>query len=183
MIIETIFSTRCASGEGNFAPMGMQRMDATTVLVRPFIASRTWENLNRSGFAVAGITDSILPFVYAVTKARELDSFPASRVPCPVPTDLCGWFELELKRISLEGQRGECLFWIVHEEYGRPFTGFNRARCAILDSLVAATRIDVRGREPFLAEYARAFELTNRTGDEEERLALRLIAEWTGGIA
>ncbi|HOI81477.1 MAG TPA: DUF447 family protein [Synergistales bacterium] len=183
MIIETIFSTRSADGENNFAPMGMERTDAATVLVRPFRSSLTWENLNRNGFAVAGITDSILPFVYAATKDRKLGSFPAFRVPCHVPADPCSWVELELKRISLEGERGECIFRIVHEEYRRPFSGFNRARYAILEALVAATRVDIRGREPFLAEYARAVELTRRTGGEEERLALLLIEKWTGGIA
>ncbi len=183
MIIETIFSTRSAGGENNFAPMGMERTDDTTVLVRPFDSSHTWENLKHNGFAVAGITDSILPFVYAVTKDRKLGSFPAFRVPCHVPSDPCSWLELEIRRISLEGERSACIFKIVHEENRRAFSGFNRARCAILEALVAATRIDIRGKDPFLSEYARAVELTRRTGGDEERLALRLIEEWTGGIA
>jgi len=182
MIIEVILSTRNGNGEDNFAPMGMERIDETTVLIRPFRDSGTWANLNEKGFAVASITDSILPFVHAVARDNMPGHFPAYMVPCGVIDDPCGWLELELKRISIEGDRGHCLFEVAYEESRRPFTGFNRSRCAILEALVAATRIHVRGKEPFLAEYRRAVELTERTGGEEERLALRLVGELTGGI-
>ena len=182
MIIEVLLSTKSPCGENNFAPMGMERIDETMVLVRPFRDSRTWANLNERGYAVASITDSILPLVHAVVKDRLPDHFPAYLVPCGVIEDPCGWAELELKRISLEGDRGHCLFEIAYEESRRPFGGFNRSRCAILEALVAATRIHVRGKETFLEEYRRAVELTERTGGEEERLALRLIGELTGGI-
>lgn len=162
--------------------MGIERLNEMTVLIRPFKTSRTWENLNMNGFAVASITDSVLPFVHAVLKDRNPDCFPAYMVPCVVVEDPCRWVEIEMTEISLEGDRGRCLFHIVHEESHRHFLGFNRARCALLEALTAATRIEINGKEPFLEEYARAVDLTERTGGEEEKLALCLIGEWTGGI-
>lgn len=183
MIVETILSTINLEGTDNFAPMGIQTSDDGKVIVRPFRGSRTWDNLASGDFAAANITDSALSFVLSVVDPARLRTAPALRAPCSVLEDFCERLELKMTERNLDGPRGLCVFSVIHRETGRPFSGFNRARCAIVEALVAATRISVNGPAPFEHKYAAAVDLVERTGGPDEEKALLLLGRWTGGIA
>jgi len=163
--------------------MGMETNDDGKVIIRPFSGSHTWENLASGDFAAANITDSVLSFVLSVVDPTRLITVPALRAPCSVLEDSCGRLELKMVERNLSGQRGLCVFEVLHREAGRPFSGFNRARCALVEALVAATRISVNGPAPFIERYETAADLVERTGGPEENEALRLLHQWTGGIA
>lgn len=75
-----------------------------------------------------------------------------------------------------------CRFSVVHEEGLAFFQGHNRARCALIEAAVAATRIHVLGTGPFRSELSRACALVEKTGGEEEREALQILKKWAEGF-
>jgi hypothetical protein len=182
MIIETILSTRDGQGKPNFAPMGIEYVPSGNVILRPFKTSRTWQNLLSTSFAVVNIVESALPFVLCALGNPELPSFPARRVSCPVLRSAAKWIELELVEREEDENRGKCLFKVLHEEGTACFQGHNRARCALIETAIAATRIQVFGMEPFKREFSRACDLVEKTGGEEEEEALLILKKWAEGF-
>jgi hypothetical protein len=182
MIIETILSTRDEKGRPNFAPMGIEQTSDGEVTVRPFKTSRTWRNLLSDSFAVANVVESALPFVLSALGAPDLETFPARKIPCRVLQTASRWLELELLAREQDDHRGKYRFRIVHEEGLRFFGGYNRARCALVETAIAATRTHVSGMDSFWREFSRAAMLVEKTGGEEERKALLILEKWSEGF-
>ncbi|MFP4481945.1 MAG: DUF447 domain-containing protein [Thermovirgaceae bacterium] len=182
MIIETILSTRDEKGMPNFAPMGIEQTPSGCVTVRPFRTSRTWRNLCSDSFAVVNVVEPALPFVLSALGSLDLPTFPARKIPCMVLQAASRWMELELAGRKQDEHRGNCLFRVVHEEGLRFFQGHNRARCALVETAIAATRIHVFGKDPFWSEFSRACTLVEKTGGEEEKEALLILKNWAEGF-
>ncbi|MCF7935676.1 MAG: DUF447 family protein [Synergistales bacterium] len=181
MIIETILTTTTADGRAHVAPMGVEDRSPGELLVRPFVAGHTWANLQRCGYAVVNIVDRVLPFVQSALGDPALPSFPAVAIPSSVLDAACSWQEVELVERGTRGERGWARLRVVHQGRRREPQAPNRARNALLEATIAATRVHIHGEEPFRTELARAAELVERTGGAEEREALALLQRWGDG--
>jgi hypothetical protein len=54
----------------------------------------------------------------------------------------------------------------------RPFFGFNRARHAVLEAAILATRVFLTGKDAVLTEYDRLQVLVDKTGSRHEHEAM-----------
>jgi uncharacterized protein len=181
MIIETIFSTVNASGQPNFAPMGIV-WGEETVLVRPFRDTRTYQNLVATGCGVANLSDDVLSFVESALYNAPLPHFSASRVPCVVFQGACSWRELEIITERGTGERAELLCKVVYIGRQRDFLGFCRAQSAVIEAAILATRCHLYTP----AEVDRALEqyeqIVGKTGGEAERVAIERVREFIGRL-
>ena len=177
MIIETIFSTLDANRKPNFAPMGILWSD-DEVIVSPFRTSQTYRNLLSSGHGVANFSDNVLAFVRCALYDEILPSFPAVAVPGVVFQDTCSWLELAVVSSSESEERAEFRCRVLHRGRQRDFLGFCRARNAVIEAAIMATRLTLHGRDPAIEFLNQHMKIVEKTGSEIEKQAFQLVCDY-----
>ena len=66
---------------------------------------------------------------------------------------------------------------IVHRGFRREFIGFNRARHAVLEAAIYATRVHLLEREFLMSELARLQVIVDKTAGPAELEAMALLTE------
>ena len=177
MIVETIVTTVDGQGAINFAPMGVEWGEETIVL-KPFLETTTFRNLRESGAAVVNLTDDALLFAQGAISSPQFPSVPAVRVRGAVLEAACSWRELEVLRIDATPPRSRIDTRVVHRGITREFIGFNRARNAVLEAAILATRTHLLPPEQIREEYARLQVVVDKTAGPREREAMELLTEY-----
>ena len=176
MIIETIVTSLAPDGAINFAPMGVEWGEESLVL-KPFLETTTFRNVSGSGAAVVNLTDDAMLFAQAAISSPQFPSFPAEVVKGVVLDAACSWRELEVVRVDDTPPRSRIETRVVHRGRRREFLGFNRARHAVLEAAILATRTHLLAAELIEAEYERLAVLVAKTGGPAEHEALALLRE------
>lgn len=161
LILEGIVTTRSADGAINVAPMG-PIVDAAIqrLMLRPFRTSTTYANLVRTRCGVLHVTDDVLLIAQAAIGALPSPpaTFAAQRIEGVVLAEACRWYEFRVAAIDESAERVMMQADVVHAGRLRDFFGFNRARHAVLEAAILATRLhllpaaDVRARLDLLRE-------------------------------
>ena len=174
MIVETIVSTMDASGRVNAAPMGIA-LEGETILLRPFRESLTHRNLRETGEGVVNVTDNVLLFARSALDSWVPPHRPATKVRGVILEDVCHWREFRVEASDLSEDRGR--FWarVVAHGRGRDFLGFNRAKHAVIEATILATRLHLLGRETVFREIERLRPMITKTAGPEEEQAFELI--------
>jgi hypothetical protein len=177
VIVETIVTTMNAGSAINFAPMGVEWGDDIIVL-KPFLDTTTFRNVNASGAAVVNLTDDAMLFAQGAISSPQFPSIPASVVRGVVLEAACSWRELEIVSIDATPPRSRIETRVVHRGFRREFIGFNRARHAILEAAILATRTHLLPAEQIREEYARLQVVVDKTAGPREREAMELLTEY-----
>lgn len=177
MIIETIVTTLNEQGEANFAPMGVTIGNAE-ILIRPYKESATYRNLLATGAAVVNVTDDVRVFAESAISTPQFPAFPADRIRGLVLKDACSYYECSVIEADTTQDRASFRCQVVKKEALREFIGFNRAKNAIIEAAILATRIRFLGVEKILAEYRRFAEIVKKTGGEQEAIAMRYLQDY-----
>jgi uncharacterized protein len=177
VIIETIVTSMDPGGAINFAPMGVEWGDETIVL-KPFLETSTFRNVNATRAAVVNLTDDIMLFVQGAISNPSFPFFPSKVVTGAVLQAACSWRELEVVTIDATPPRSRIEAKVVHRGTLREFIGFNRARHAVLEAAILATRTHLLPREQIREEYARLQIIVDKTAGPREREAMDLLTEY-----
>lgn len=173
----------------NIAPMG-PIVDPTMArfIFRPFKTSTTYRNLKAIGQGVFHVTDDALLMARAALRnlAPDKADWPAleaaRRVQGRVLSDACRWFELHVDSIDDAEERTTIHATAVHRGESRPFLGFNRARHAILEAAILATRVHLTGPRFVLDEITRLQTTVDKTGSDRDHLAMAEIRDFVAAI-
>ena len=168
LLLEGIVTTVNSDGSPHIAPMGpIVDAEFTRLLLRPFQTSTTYQNLKRTRQGVLHVTDDVELFARAAV--AQLQSvprlIPADAVEGNILSDACRWYAFCVKLIDDREERTEIVADVVDSGRLRDFFGFNRAKHAVIEAAILATRID--------------FLDASHIHDEFERLASRVLK--TGG--
>ena len=178
MILEGIMTTLHADGTPNIAPLG-PRVDSAfeTMLLRPFQDSDTFTNLKRTRQGVFHVVDDVeLLARAAVDRLEHLpDYFPAETVEGVILSDACRWYALEVTGIDESAPRAEMQARVVAAGRQRDFFGFNRAKHAVVEAAIVATRVGILPADEILAELARLASPVEKTGGDVERRAFEFL--------
>ena len=177
MIIESIVTTVDANGSINFAPMGVEWGDKTIVL-KPFLETTTFRNLNATGVAVVNLTDDAMLFAQGAISSPQFPFIPATIVKGAVLEAACSWRELRVVTIDATPPRSRIEAQVVHRGTRREFIGFNRARHAVLEAAILATRTHLLPAEQIREEYARLQVVVDKTAGPREREAMDLLTQY-----
>lgn len=177
MIIETIVTTMDGQGAINFAPMGVEWGEETIVL-KPFLETTTFRNLVATRTAVVNLTDDVMLFVQGAIASPQFPFLPASAVRGVVLQAACSWRELEVSTIDDSPPRSRIEGRVVHSGFRREFIGFNRARHAVLEAAILATRTHLIPPEQIREEYARLQVIVDKTAGPRERDAMTRLTEY-----
>ncbi|MBI3823259.1 MAG: DUF447 family protein [Planctomycetes bacterium] len=184
MILEGIVTTQSAAGEINIAPMG-PRVDAEMrrFLLRPFNTSQTYRNLREHGEGVFHVTDDVLLLARsAVGQLVELPPmFPAQAVRGWVLRDACRAYEFRVRNIDDREERVSIEVEVVHHGTLHEFFGFNRAKHAVVEAAILATRTDFLPMAEIDAEYRKLGAIVQKTGGEQEKTAFEFLRAYVEG--
>jgi hypothetical protein len=177
VIIETIVTTTDADGAVNIAPMGVEWAggDEPPVL-KPFLETTTYRNIVATGIAVVNLIDDVRVFARAAISNPDYPVVPAVAVRGVSLEAACSWRELIVSAIDSTPPRSRIETRIVHRGFRREFIGFNRARHAVLEAAIYATRVHMLGREFLESELARLQVIVDKTAGPAEHEAMALIA-------
>ena len=176
MILETILTTLGPTGVVNCAPMGVEWGD-DEIVIKPFLETATLRNLRATGAGVVNLTDDVMLFAQAALFDVQFPVLPAAVVRGVVLEAACSWREVEVRTIDATPPRARVVTAVVHRGVGREFLGFNRARHAVLEAAILATRMHLLPAEEIRAEFARLQTLVDKTAGPREREAMALLAE------
>ena len=177
MIVETIVTTVAADGAVNCAPMGVEWGDETIVL-KPFLETATYRNVTATRVAVVNLVDDVRVFARAAISNPVYPTVPADVVRGVVLADCCSWREVEVRAIDSTPPRSRIETAVVHRGVRREFIGFNRARHAVLEAAIYATRLHLLPRTFIHDELARLQVIVDKTGGPAEHEAMALLTEF-----
>ncbi len=178
VILEGIVTTLNSDGSANISPMGpVFDGESSQFVLRPFRTSTTYKNLLRTGQGVFHITDDVL--ILAQAAIGRLDPPPPTRyadaVEGVILEDACRWYAFRAEPAPHEHQRAEFLARIVAQGTQREFIGFNRAKHAVLEAAILATRVDILPAAEIAAEFARLATPVEKTGGAREKQAFEQL--------
>lgn len=174
MIVETILTTRAPDGAVNIAPMGVE-WGEERIVIKPFLDTTTFRNLAATRVAVVNLTDDVLLFAQGAIGAAEAPLRPAERVTGVVLADAWAWREVEVESIDATPPRSRIVTRVVHRgRQGEPL-GFNRARHAVLEAAILATRTHLIPAAELQAELARLRVIVDKTAGPREAEAMALL--------
>jgi len=177
VIIESIVTSMNAEGDVNFAPMGVEWGEAAIVL-KPFLETTTFRNVRQTGVAVVNLTDDAMLLAQGAISSPQFPWVPASVVRGAVLEAACSWRELEVVTIDDTPPRSRIEARVVHRGLRREFIGFNRAKHAVLEAAILATRTHLIPAEEIRAEYARLQVIVDKTAGPREREAMAMLTEY-----
>jgi len=176
VIIESILTSMDADGAINFAPMGVEWGEETIVL-KPFLETTTFRNVRATRAAVVNLTDDAMLFAQGAISSPQFPWVPATVVRGAVLEAVCSWRELEVVALDDTPPRSRIETRVVHRGTRREFLGFNRARHAVLEAAILATRTHLLPAEEIRAEYARLQVIVDKTAGPREREAMAMLTE------
>ncbi len=185
MILEGIVTTQNAEGVINVAPMG-PIVDAgmQTLVLRPFQTSTTYQNLKQENVGVLHVTDDVL--LLARTAIGRLDKLPetqrAEKVDGVVLTSACRWHEFEVTSLDDHEERTRIECRVVHTGRLRDFFGFNRAKHAVIEAAILATRVHLLPADEIRAEFERLAVPIDKTAGPQEREAFALLNNYVAEL-
>jgi uncharacterized protein len=174
MIVETVTTTINPDGTVNCAAMGVEWGEEALV-IKPYRATRTLRNLQRSGAAVVNLTDDILLFTQAALEDPHPPTRPAAAVDGAVLADACSWREVAVEAIDAAGPRARVTARVVGRGAGREFVGFSRASGAVLEASILASRAGRLPADEIHAELARLAVVVDKTAGPRERAAMDCV--------
>jgi hypothetical protein len=186
-ILEGLVTTLDPDGRPHLAPMGPRiGSDWSRLLLRPFPTSQTFRNLKTHGEGVLHVTDDVLLLAKAALGQADLPRVVAARrVRGFVIADACRTYEFVVRSIDESQERMRIEGEVVHAETFREFFGFNRAKHAVLEAAILATRLHLLPHGDVAAEYAKLLTIVEKTGGPSEHEAFGFLqahlAEAQGG--
>ena len=181
MILEGIVTTLDREGRVNIAPMGPIVDEAFTSLhFRPFNTSRTYANLKQTQCGVFHVIDDVLLLARAVIDRLETTpvTFSAKTIDGVVLQDACRWYEFRIDRYDDSEDRTDFFATIVHTGRLRDFFGFNRAKHAVLEAAILATRVHLLPADEILRTLEELSLPVEKTAGPRELEAYKLVREF-----
>ena len=181
MILEGLLTTLDDDGSPHLAPMGpLVAADMTQLTLRPFHTSHSYRNLKRSGQGVFHTTDDVELLARAAIHQVEVfpRTFAAHGVAGVVLADACHWYAIRVRHVDERDDRATLRCQVVADGRLRDFLGFNRAKHAVVEAAILATRVAHLDPRQILDEFQRLRVLVEKTGGPQEHRGFELLASF-----
>ena len=179
-IVESLVTTLDSAGEVNVAPMGIEWPDSNgegELVLRPFRDTATYRNLSAAPEAVVNLTDDVRLFAAAAISNPVFPTRPAEVVRGRVLEAACSWREVRAEKREGTPARSEWIARVAHRGFAREFLGFNRARNAVLEAAILATRTRILPRDDIVSQLETLRIVVEKTAGPAEREAMDLLEE------
>jgi len=180
-ILEGVCTTRNADQTTNIAPMGpIVHGDMESLVFRPFQTSTTYRNLKRTGCGIFHITDDVDLIARAALSRLDiaLELIPAKMVDGMSLANACRSYEFRVTSIDDEHERTEIKAEVIHMLRQRDFIGFNRAKHAILEATILATRLHLIPRDEIEPQLNQLATIVKKTATETDQKTFDFVTEF-----
>lgn len=192
MIIESIVTTLDEEGLVNCAPMGVE-WGEEIIVIKPYKDTATFRNLTyattagepgrKPATAVVNLTDNVLLFAQSAIASPVFPTRPAEVLRGAVLQDVCSWREVEVVSalygdVDRQDLRARVTTRVLHHGFQREFLGFNRARHAVLEAAILATRTRFLPAAEIRAEVERLQVIVDKTAGPQEFEAMALLTDY-----
>lgn len=182
MILEGIVTTQNADGSINIAPMG-PHVDAefSKLVLRPFQTSTTYQNLKRQPSGVFHVVDDARLLARAAIGCwdERPETQPAEKVTGAVLSAACRWYEFEVQELDDREARTTIQTRVIHSGRLKDFFGWNRAKHAVLEAAILATRVHLFSRTDIENQLSALRVPVEKTAGPAEREAFELLENYT----
>ncbi len=180
-LLEGVGTTLNADSSPHIAPMGPivdERFER--LLLRPFRTSVTYQNLKQTGQGVLHVTDDVeLIARAAVGRLETLPPMcPADVIQGVILTGACRWYAFQVESLNDREERTAIAARVVDRGHLRDFFGFNRAKHAVIEAAILATRIELLDSKLILSEFERLAAPVVKTGGVPERRAFEFLRQY-----
>jgi hypothetical protein len=151
--------------------------DFEWLLLRPFRTSVTYKNLKRDSEGVFHVTDDVELLARAAVGPLEKVPalLPANAVNGMILADACRWYAFRVESLDDREDRASIAARVVDRGRIRDFFGFNRAKHAVIEAAILATRIGLLDASFVLAEFDRLAGPVEKTGGHQEHRAFKFL--------
>jgi len=205
VIIEGLLTTVDEQGAPHVAPMGpLVNPELTRWTLRPFVSSTTYRLLRSNPHCVFHVVNDVVPVVESAlglsssltleqhTLQRKLEqSSQAEAKPLlrdgepecatvpvwTIPT-ACHWYHLQVTSWEITQERSQATACMLEQRVLRPFWGWNRAKHAILEATILATRLHLADRPAIDEDLNRLKTMIVKTAGPRELLAWQMLREF-----
>lgn len=180
MILEGLMTTENEDGTPNVSPMG-PRVDADwqTFVLRPFRTSTTYRNVKRTGRGIFHVTDDVEMLARgAIGRLQPLPPVERHQSGGFLVTGACRWYALETTRLDDESERTTIEMRVVDSGVLREFFGLNRAKHAVVEASILATRLHLLDEADVLQQFAALRPLVEKTAGPAETRAFAMLDEF-----
>lgn len=174
LISECVVTTLGENGHTHIAPLGLIE-DGDLWIIAPFTPSATLANLTARPLATASFIDDVRIFAGCVTGNKDWPLADIPGWPAPRLEAALSHAELEVLRAEPDAVRPRFFCRVKRIESHRPFMGMNRAKAAVLEAAILATRLKMLPREKIEGEIAYLKIAIDKTAGAAEREAWDLV--------
>ena len=182
MVLEGIVTSINDDGSTNVSPMGPHVDDEsfTSFILRPFNTSTTYRNLKRCGEGVLHITDDVLLLAQAAvgTVNPEPELLPGTPPARRVLLNCCHWYAFEVVALDDSAERTTIQCRITDHGRVRNFFGFNRAKHAVLEAAILATRLHLLPHSEIQRQFSELRVLIEKTAGPREVEAFEFLTSY-----
>lgn len=175
-IRETVLTTKGTDGSVHIAPLGIIE-DGEHWIVAPFKPSRTLDNIAETGRAVVNYTDDALIFAGCLTGRKDWPLTPIEGCEIPRLEAALAHDVLDVVDIREDEVRPRYRCRIAASGQHRPFTGMNRAKAAVLEAAILASRLKMLPPEKIEDELAYLKIAIDKTAGPDEEKAWGWLLE------
>ena len=168
-------------GSVNCGAMGVE-WGEQRIVIKPYPGTRTLRNLRATGAAVVHLTDDMLLFSQAALGDPQPPIRTATSVEGAILDDACSWREVRVEAIDDAEPRARVSTVVVGSGTGREFLGLNRARHAVLEASILASRARLLEASDIRAELRRLQVLVDKTAGPREREAMAYVTRHVGAV-
>jgi hypothetical protein len=180
ILLEGIVTTDNLDGRCNISPMGpIVDWPITRLRLRPFTSSTTYANLARTGRGVLNVSDDVELIARAAIGRHDCQpQLVELSGGGNYLADACRWYAFAVESLDDSAERTDIACRVVEQGELRPFFGFNRAKHAVLEAAILATRVGIVSENDIRAELRRLVPLVEKTGSNAEHRAFQLLVDY-----
>jgi hypothetical protein len=181
VILEAIVTTLNADQSVNVSPMG-PLVDASMkeFTLRPYETSMTCQNLQRTRQGVLHVTDDVE--LLARAAINQLDPLPemvpATAVEGSILVAACRWYAFEVVSLDDRNEPVTMQCQVVESGRQRDFFGFNRAKHAVLEAAILATRVQFLPAALIRSQLEQLAVIVGKTAGAQEQRAFDLLQDY-----
>ena len=177
MILEGLVTTLGPDDTLNVAPMGPRlEGDWSRFILRPFQTSTTYRNLRALGEGILHVTDDVLLLARAaIGPVPDVETRAAEVVRGRILLTSARYYEFRMIELDDREERAMIRVETVASGRLRDLFGLNRAKHAVVEAAILATRLAFLPIAAIRADIGRLAPLVEKTGGPAERQAFDLL--------
>ena len=168
MIIESIITSSDKAGCVNVAPFGI-KLNEDIITISPYIPSKTLENILYNNSLVINYVDDANIYVDCIVGEKKFKLNKCKKLNCYYLKNSIIHHEAKVIDYKPDPVRPIFECKIIYSENHNDFMGINRARSALIEACILATRTSYLGKSKILSDLEYLSNAINKTSGKIEK--------------